>query len=279
MLKNKNGQSPFDVIGKGAVGDRIRDFFTKNNLKVSNSPVRTSEADITPAKELKKVLATTNKIYKTPLDQLALTTDSFTYYKMLGKGSFGEVFLVKRKGDEQLYAMKVLSKEKIFGKNLIRYALTERNVLSAMNHPFIVKLNYTFQNETKLFLVMEYCPGGDLGKLLIKKKMLSEEETRMYLCELILAFEALHKNMIVFRDLKPDNVVLDADGHVKLTDFGLSKQGVYNNSTQSFCGSVAYLAPEILTKQGHSRTVDWYLLGLLAYELMVGAPPYYNSKK
>jgi serine/threonine protein kinase len=112
-----------------------------------------------------------------------------------------------------------------------------------MNHPFIVKLNYTFQNDSKLFLIMEYCPGGDLGKMLSKKKLLSEEEARIYLCELILAFEALHKNMIVFRDLKPDNVVLDSEGHVKLTDFGLSKQGIYNNSTQSFCGSVAYLAP------------------------------------
>jgi serine/threonine protein kinase len=191
------------------------------------------------------------------------------------------VFLVHRKDDEskKLYAMKVLSKEKVMTKNLKRYALTERNVMSVINHPFMVKLNYAFQSSSKLFLVMDYYPGGDLGKLISKKRVVPEEEARKYICELILAFEALHKNMIVFRDLKPDNVVLDWEGHCRLTDFGLSKEGIYNNTTGSFCGSVAYLAPEILTKQGHSRTVDWYLLGLLLYELIVGIPPYYNSKK
>ncbi len=175
--------------------------------------------------------------------------------------------------------MKVLSKDKVMTKNLKRYALTERNVMSVINHPFMVRLYYAFQSGTKLFLVMDYYPGGDLGKLISKKKTLPEEEARKYICELILAFEALHKNMIVFRDLKPDNVVLDSEGHCRLTDFGLSKEGIYNNTTESFCGSVAYLAPEILSKQGHSRTVDWYLVGLLLYELIVGLPPYYNSKK
>ena len=175
--------------------------------------------------------------------------------------------------------MKVLSKDKMMTKNLKRYAVTERNVMSVINHPFMVKLNFAFQSPSKLFLVMDYYPGGDLGKLISKKRSIPEEEARKYICELILAFEALHKNMIVFRDLKPDNVVLDSEGHCRLTDFGLSKEGIYNNTTGSFCGSVAYLAPEILSKQGHSRTVDWYLLGLLLYELIVGLPPYYNSKK
>ena len=175
--------------------------------------------------------------------------------------------------------MKVLSKDKVMTKNLKRYALTKRNVMSVINHPFMVKLVFAFQSPSKLFLVMDYYPGGDLGKLVSKKRSLPEEEARNYICELVLAFEALHKNMIVFRDLKPDNVVLDTEGHCRLTDFGLSKEGIYNNTTGSFWGSVAYLASEILSKQGHSRTVDWYLLGLLLYELIVGLPPYYNSKK
>ncbi len=151
--------------------------------------------------------------------------------------------------------------------------------MSVINHPFMVKLHYAFQSTSKLFLVMDYYPGGDLAQLIRKRKCITEDQACKYISELILAFEALHKNMIVFRDLKPDNVILDGEGHCKLTDFGLSKQGIYNNTTGSFCGSVAYLAPEILCKQGHSRTVDWYLLGLLFYELIVGLPPYYNSKK
>lgn len=100
----------------------------------------------------------------------------------------------------------------------------------------MVKLNFAFQNESKLFLVMDYCSGGDLGKLLSKKKKLTEELARIYICEILLALEALHKAMIIFRDLKPDNVVLDEEGHALLTDFGLSKQGMENNLTNSFCG-------------------------------------------
>lgn len=143
----------------------------------------------------------------------------------------------------------------------------------------MVKLHFAFQSESKLFLVMENYPGGDLGKLILKRKHFSEDQARKYVCQIVLALEALHKNMIVYRDLKPDNIVLDSQGHCRLTDFGLSKEGIYNNTTESFCGSVAYLAPEILSKQGHSRTVDWYLLGVLLYELIVGQPPYYNPQK
>lgn len=119
--------------------------------------------------------------------------------------------------------MKVLSKSKLSTNNLKRYALTERNVLSSLNHPFMVKLVYAFQSSSKLFLVMDYYPGGDMGKLIAKKKFFSEEEAKKYICEIVLALEALHKNMIVFRDLKPDNIVFDSEGHCRLTDFGLSK--------------------------------------------------------
>jgi serine/threonine protein kinase len=175
--------------------------------------------------------------------------------------------------------MKVLQKSRLNTHNLRRYAMTERNVMSALDHPFMVKLAYAFQSSSRLFLVMDYYSGGDLGKAISRRKNFTEEEARKYICEMILAIEALHKNMIIFRDLKPDNVVLDAEGHCRLADFGLSKEGIYNNITESFCGSVAYLAPEVLSKQGHSRTVDWYLLGVLLYELIVGLPPYYNTKK
>jgi serine/threonine protein kinase len=127
---------------------------------------------------------------------------------------------------------------------------------------------------------MEYCPGGDLGKQIKLKRKLSEHEARSYICEVILAIEYLHKNNIIFRDLKPENIVLDRDGHIKLTDFGLSKENVGNLfDNNSFVGSIAYLAPEILKKQPHSKSIDWYLTGVLLYEMLVGIPPYYNNNR
>jgi serine/threonine protein kinase len=177
--------------------------------------------------------------------------------------------------------MKVLKKDKIIGRNLTRYALTERNVLSVSNHPFIVSLQYAFQTEDRLFLVMEYCPGGDLSDYLETEEYFSEDRARLYICEIILAIEDLHSRGIIFRDLKPDNIVLDRFGHCKLTDFGLSKEGLIENEkiAQSFCGSYAYLAPEMVRKTGHGKNVDWYLLGVLLYEMLEGIPPFYDHDK
>ena len=206
--------------------------------------------------------------------------EEFIGITQLGKGSFGDVYLVAKQDTGLLYAMKVLRKDKILSHNLIRYALTERNVLSYIRHPFIVSLNYAFQTAEKLFLILDYCPGGDLSSRLLVEKRFTEERAKIYLCEILLALEELHKRDIIFRDLKPDNIVLDKDGHAMLTDFGLSKEGVYDNSTaKSFCGSVAYLAPEMIKRSGHGKAVDWYLLGVVFYEMVVGMPPYFSSNK
>lgn len=133
--------------------------------------------------------------------------------------------------------MKVLSKDRIMGQNIVKYAMTERNVLSITNHPFIVKLNYAFQTSDKLFLILDYCPGGDLAEHLAKENRFTEDRAKIYLCEIILALEDLHKRDVIYRDLKPDNVVLDNQGHALLTDFGLSKEGVLDSrSAKSFCG-------------------------------------------
>ena len=207
--------------------------------------------------------------------------ENFLPLKKLGSGSFGDVYLVRDKNSGKLYAMKTLSKRKILGQNLVRYAKTERDVLSYMRHPFIVNLNYAFQTQTKLFLILDFCPGGDLGKLIAQERRFSEDRARMYCAEILLALKDLHKRDIIYRDLKPDNVVLDDDGHALLTDFGLSKEGVLEVSkgAKSFCGSIAYLAPEMLRRVGHGKSVDWYLLGVLLYEMLVGTPPYFSGNK
>jgi serine/threonine protein kinase len=207
--------------------------------------------------------------------------DNFLPLKKLGSGSFGDVYLVRDKNSGKLYAMKALSKRKILGQNLVRYAKTERDVLSYMRHPFIVNLNYAFQTKTKLFLILDFCPGGDLGKIISQERRFTEDRARLYIAEILLAIKDLHKRDIIYRDLKPDNVVLDDDGHALLTDFGLSKEGVLevNKGAKSFCGSIAYLAPEMLRRVGHGKSVDWYLLGVLLYEMLVGTPPYFSGNK
>ena len=206
--------------------------------------------------------------------------EDFDLLQQLGKGSFGEVYLVRNRSDNQFYAMKVLRKDKIMAQNLVKYVMTERNVLSYIRHPFIVALNAAFQTADRLFLILDYCPGGDMGWHLSKEKRFNEYRAKIYASEVLLALEELHRRDIIFRDLKPDNVVFDQEGHAMLTDFGLSKEGVYGNeSAKSFCGSVAYLAPEMLKRQGHGKAVDWYLLGVLIYEMLVGTPPFFSKDR
>jgi serine/threonine protein kinase len=242
---------------------------------LSNAPFRDGNDDFNF--ENKVVIHTAEG---TPSSGLSL--EDFELIEKLGKGSFGSVFLVTKKNDptKQYYALKVLEKDKVFQQNLLRYAKTERNVLCQAQHQFIVGLKFAFQSPSRLYLIMQYCPGGDMGMALAKDRRFTIEQCQIYTAEIVLALEYLHKRKILFRDLKPDNVVFDEDGHACLTDFGLAKQGIgVNDTSQSFCGSVAYLAPEMLRRTGHARSIDWYLLGVLIYEMLVGVPPYFNTDK
>lgn len=130
-------------------------------------------------------------------------------------------------------------------------------------------------------MISDYCPGGDLSQYLEIEECFSEDKARLYIQEILLGIEALHKQNIIFRDLKPDNVIIDKKGHAMLTDFGLSRENVRRPTTgaKSFCGSYAYLAPEMLDKKGHGKAVDWYLLGVILFEMVTGLPPYYADDK
>ena len=260
----------------------LHNFFNNSPPKPKNIQLinQTMDAninmDVTSINAINKMSLSLNLVK----EEEKISAKNFICLALLGRGSFGEVYLVQKINTKKNYAMKILRKERIMGQNLSKYAIAERNVLSLSHHPFIVKLNYAFQTLTKLFLILEYCPGGDLAKHLSYEKKFEEKRAKFYLCEILLALEDLHKRNIIFRDLKPDNVVLDEEGHCKLTDFGLSKEGIDNNQyTKSFCGSIAYLAPEVLKKQGHGKAVDWYLLGVLLYEMLTGVTPYYDRNK
>lgn len=206
--------------------------------------------------------------------------DSFVLIKLLGRGSFGEVFRVAHRETAQEYAMKVLHKEKMSSGNVLRYAFTERNVLSYISHPYIVSLFYAFQTPSHLVLILELCPGGSLQSLIAREGRLSEPLACLYSAEVLSALLHLHERRTVFRDLKPDNVVLDECGHAMLTDFGLSKEGVDGlGGAGSFCGSMAFIAPEILQRGGHGHAVDIYGLGVLLFAMLTGKPPFYHRDR
>ncbi|KDO23532.1 AGC protein kinase [Saprolegnia parasitica CBS 223.65] len=206
----------------------------------------------------------------------------FDILKVLGKGSFGKVYLVRTRDDKNtLYAMKVLKKTELIQRHQVDHTMTEREVMSALKHPFIVALRCSFQTESTLFMVSDYCCGGEIFFHLKKFRAFSESMVRFYAAELISALGYLHSKNIVYRDLKPENVLLDADGHLRLTDFGLSKKQVTSTSgARTFCGTPEYLAPEMLLSRKHKSmygsAIDWWSLGTLLYEMLTGWPPYFD---
>jgi len=206
--------------------------------------------------------------------------DDFALMKVIGKGSYGKVMLVKHAKTNAIFAMKMLRKENVVKRNQVEHTKAERNVLETAKHPFIVDLIYAFQTPRKLYFVLEFCSGGELFFHLSRAGRFSETRCRFYTGEICLALAYLHSLNIIYRDLKPENVLLDGDGHSKLTDFGLSKEGIEDNfSAKSMCGTPEYLAPEILDKRGHGRAVDWYSLGALTYEMLTGLPPFYTRDR
>lgn len=210
-----------------------------------------------------------------------VTIEDFDLLKVLGKGSFGKVMMVRKKDTKKIYAMKTLRKAALIKRNQLLHTKTERSILQSIKHPFLTSLSYAFQTPDKLYLVMDYCGGGELFFWLKKDRRFSQQKARLFAAEIILALQALHSHDIIYRDLKPENILLDLDGHLRLTDFGLSKEAVSGagavGGTKTFCGTPEYLAPEILENKGHGKAVDWWSLGTLIYEMLTGLPPFYDQ--
>ncbi|KAM6186481.1 ribosomal protein S6 kinase alpha-2 isoform 3-T3 [Rhynchocyon petersi] len=206
----------------------------------------------------------------------------FELLKVLGQGSYGKVFLVRKvKASDagQLYAMKVLKKATLKVRDRVRSKM-ERDILAEVNHPFIVKLHYAFQTEGKLYLILDFLRGGDLFTRLSKEVMFTEEDVKFYLAELALALDHLHGLGIIYRDLKPENILLDEEGHIKITDFGLSKEAIdHDKRAYSFCGTIEYMAPEVVSRRGHTQSADWWSFGVLMFEMLTGSLPFQGKDR
>ena len=224
---------------------------------------------------------------------------------IIGRGAFGEVHVCREKKTDKIYAIKKIKKDVLILKNQIIHILNEQIFMSRAKSPWIVELKASFQEDDYLYLVMEYLPGGDLMNLLIKRDILTEDEARFYISELILAIESIHKLDCIHRDIKPDNVLIDQYGHIKLSDFGLAKisdklydnekinanyylnneknnnndeEKMTHNKNFSCVGTAYYVAPEVLNKNGYYKEIDWWSVGVIFYEMLVGYAPFCSKE-
>jgi len=238
----------------------------------------------------------------------------FISVKIIGRGAFGEVRLVREKESRELYALKTMAKAHLVKSNQVEHIKAEREVLAQANNDFMVRLHYSFQDTQFLYIVMEYCAGGDLMTILMKEDILSEKATKFYMSQLASAIQCVHDLNYVHRDLKPDNILIDSRGHVKLSDFGLSKKFTSTSNKDNYVsqyrangggtqmltssrppqdrekykqnrrellhstvGTPDYMAPEIFAQKGYTKSVDWWSLGVIMYECLIGYPPFYSD--
>eukprot|EP01097_Dermamoeba_algensis_P000010 TRINITY_DN1003_c0_g2_i1.p1 TRINITY_DN1003_c0_g2~~TRINITY_DN1003_c0_g2_i1.p1 ORF type:complete len:702 (+),score=214.46 TRINITY_DN1003_c0_g2_i1:95-2200(+) len=219
-----------------------------------------------------------SKICKSPTEG-GYDLNSLQIIKIIGKGTFGRVYLTQAKRGDKLFALKMLDKLAVIRLKQVDHVKYEKQILSQLNFPFIVRMYNSFQDAGNLYLLLDFAGGGEMFYWLRNLGRFSVEVCRFYASEVVLALEYIHSLNVAYRDLKPENLLLDRTGHIKLVDFGFAKKVDAGSKTFTLCGTPEYLAPEIIQKKGHGRAVDWWALGILIYEMLAGFSPFFDDNQ
>ena len=242
------------------------DFIKQNMKEIQGSE---SKVDKEEDKKRKNTIFSKHKTIKT------VELDDFQIMKVLGRGSFGKVCLVQYKPTKEYYAMKSLKKDVLLDMDQVESTILEKKILQTLDHPFLVGMIFCFQTEERIYFIMPFVRGGELFQHLRSEKFFKEDKARFYAASIGIALDYLHNNGIIYRDIKPENILIGEDGYLKLIDFGMAKMVQGNEKATSFCGTPEYLAPEIITGEGHNRAADWWSYGILIFEMLCGIPPFY----
>ena len=216
-----------------------------------------------------------NTVFSSHKNVKEVKLEDFKVLKVIGRGSFGKVCLVEYLPTHETYAMKSLKKDLLIEQEQIENTLLEKEILQTIDYPLLCGLVFCFQTEERIYFVMPFLSGGELFQHLRKFRTFDEDKVRFYGAQIALALDYLHSKGIVYRDLKPENILMDSQGYLRLADFGMAKKLKDDEKAMSFCGTPEYLAPEIITMEGHDKNADWWSFGILLFEMLCGLPPFY----